>query len=97
MDKRKRRIYETIFILKGTFTDDECKTAFNEVMEFLNKYEIKQIQEIGRKKLAYEVQKNQYGYFYIVDLRIFENDVKDIERYYKINSDVLKYIICKKY
>jgi ribosomal protein S6 len=97
MDKRNRRIYETIFILRGTFTDDECKTAFNEVMEFLNKYEIKEIQEIGRKKLAYEVAKNQYGYYYIVDLRIFESDVKDIERYYKINSDVLKYIICKKY
>jgi len=97
MDKRKRRIYETIFILKGTFTDNECKTAFNEVMEFLNKYEIKKIQDIGRKKLAYEVAKNQYGYYYIVDLRIFESDVKDIERYYKINSDVIKYIICKKY
>lgn len=97
MDKRNRRIYETIFILRGTFTDDECKTAFNEVMEFLNKYEIKEIQEIGRKKLAYEVAKNQYGYYTIVDLRIFESDVKDIERYYKINSDILKYIICKKY
>lgn len=97
MDKRNRRIYETIFILKGTFTDDECKTAFNEVMEFLNKYEIKEIQELGRKRLAYEVAKNQYGYYYIVDLRIFESDVKDIERYYKINDDVLKYIICKKY
>lgn len=93
MDKRKRRIYETIFILKGSFTDDECKTAFNEVKEFLNKYEIKEIQELGRKRLAYD----QYGYYYIVDLRIFESDVKDIERYYKINSDVLKYIICKKY
>lgn len=97
MDKRKSRIYETIFILKGTFTEDECKTAFNKVMEFLNKYEIKEIQEIGRKKLAYEVQKNQYGYYFIIDLRIFESDVKDIERYYRINSDVLKYIICKKY
>lgn len=97
MDKRKRRIYETIFILKGTFTDDECKTAFENVKSFLKQYEIKEIQELGRKRLAYEVAKNQYGYYYIVDLRIFESDVKDIERYYKINSDILKYIICKKY
>lgn len=31
MYKRKRRIYETIFILRGTFTEDECKTAFENV------------------------------------------------------------------
>lgn len=97
MDKRNRKIYETIFILKGTFTDDEYKTAFESVMKFLKQYEIKKVQEIGKKKLAYEVRKNQYGYYTIVDLRIFESDVKDIERYYKINSDILKYIICKKY
>lgn len=97
MDKRKRKIYETIFILRGTFTEDEYKTAFNNVIEFLEQYEIKKIQEIGKRKLAYEVRKNQYGYYVIVDLRIFESDVVDIERYYRVNSDVLKFIICKKY
>lgn len=97
MDKRKRRIYETIFILKGTFNDNEYKTAFEKVIEFLGQYEIKKIQEIGKKKLAYEVEKNHNGYYVIVDLKIFENDVKDIERTYRLNEDILKYIICKKY
>ena len=93
----KKRIYENVIILRGTFTEEEYKKALEKIKEYLAKYEIKKIEEIGKKKLAYEVDKNNEGYYVIIELRATEQEVLELERFYRINDDVLKFLIVKKY
>lgn len=93
----KKRIYENVIILRGTFTEEEYKKALEKIKEYLAKYEIKKIEELGKKKLAYEVDKNNEGYYVIMELRATEQEVLELQRYYRINDDILKFMIVRKY
>lgn len=93
----KKRIYETVIILRGTFTEEDYKKALEKIKEYLAKHEIEKIEEIGKKKLAYEVDKNNEGYYVIMELRVTEQEVLELQRYYRINNDILKFMIVRKY
>ena len=92
-----KKIYETIYILKGSFTEDEYKQSFDKVQNFLSKYDIEKVEEIGKRKLAYEVNKETNGYFVIVGVRATEEEIAEIQRYYRLNDDIIKFLIVKKY
>lgn len=92
----KKNIYEIVQILKGTFTKEEYKKAFNSIKDYLSKYEIKEIEELEKKRLAYEVRKNKEGYYIIFTIKANQDDILEIERYCRINEDILKFIIVKK-
>lgn len=93
----KKRIYENVIILRGTFTEEDYKKALEKIKEYLAKHEIEKIEEIGKKKLAYEVDKNNEGYYIIIELKATEQEVFELERFYRINDNVLKFLIVKKY
>lgn len=92
-----KKLYETIYILKGSFTEDEYKQAFNKVQKILSKYNIEKVEEVGKRKLAYEVNKETNGYFVVVEIRATEEEIAEIQRYYRINGDIIKFLIEKKY
>ena len=92
-----KKIYETIYILKGSFTEEEYKQKFNNVQNYLSKYNIEKVEEIGKRKLAYEVDKETNGYFVIVEVRATEEEIAEIQRYYRINGDIIKFLVVKKY
>lgn len=92
-----KKLYETIYILKGSFTEDEYKQAFNKVQKILSKYNIEKVEEVGKRKLAYEVNKETNGYFVVVEIRATEEEIAEIQRYYRINGDIIKFLIVKKY
>ena len=39
----KKRIYENVIILRGTFTEEEYKKALEKINEYLAKYEIEKM------------------------------------------------------
>lgn len=92
-----KKLYETIYILKGSFTEDEYKQSFNKVQNFLSKYNIEKVEEIGKRKLAYEVDQETNGYFVIVEIRATEEEIAEVQSYYRINSDIIKFLVVKKY
>lgn len=92
-----KRIYENVLILKGNFKKGEYKTALEEIKKHIEPIEIMKIQEIGKKKLAYEVERNHEGYFVIFYLRATAQEILELERFYRINSDILKFITVRKY
>lgn len=88
--------YENVIIIKGTFTEEEYKQALNKIKDKVKELaELEKIEEIGLKKLAYEVKKNRTGYYVIIYFKSTSQDVLELERYYRINDDVLKFIIVK--
>ena len=92
----KKNNYEMIQILKGIFTEEEYRKAFNSIKDYLSKYEIKKIEELGKKRLAYEVRKNKEGYYIIFIIKVNHDDILEIEKYCRINEDILKFIIISK-
>ena len=92
-----KKIYENVLILRGTFTEKEYKTALQEIKKHLEPLEIKELDEKGKKKLAYAVDKNNMGYFVVIELKATEQEILELERFYRVNSDILKFMSVKKY
>lgn len=92
-----KRIYESIYIVKGTLQNEEYKKVLEDLKKQFENIEIKKIKELGIKNLAYEVMHYKKGYFINVEFRATEQEVLELERYCRIKDVILKYCILKKY
>jgi small subunit ribosomal protein S6 len=47
----------------------------------------------GNRKLAYEIDGNREGYYTMISFRLNPSSLGELERGYKLNEKVLRYII----
>lgn len=50
------------------------------------------VNEIGEKKLAYEIQKNKTGYYVIFNFYSEYENIAELERNFRIDDNVMKFI-----
>ena len=88
--------YETIFLVKDDITEEQRTAVVDTIRQYLdNNTTILGEEHMGKKKLAYEVMKYQYAYYYIFDFNGKPNVIPELERMYRTNENVLKYIVVK--
>ncbi len=91
------RHYETMFIVKPTLTEEETQGQIELVKSIIEKNggEIKATEDMGSRKLAYEIQKNKRGYYYVCYFTAPTEAILEIERNYRINENILRFIFIK--
>ncbi len=91
------RHYETMFIIKPTLTPEEIVEKINFYKEAIlkNGGEICATQDMGMRNLAYEIDKNKRGYYFVIYFKSEPSLVIELERLYRINEDVLRFIVIK--
>ncbi len=88
------RDYESYIIVDGNLEDDSVEEIIKKYENLLKKQkaEIKNIDRIGRKRLAYPIKKKQNGYYICFEF-IAKNDVvQKLERAYKLDESILRYL-----
>ena len=88
--------YETIMILEK---DNEKlrKDAIVKIENFIKeKGKLESSEDIGVKKLAYEIKKNKEGYYYLINFEMKPDDICELERIYRITDEILKFIVIRK-
>lgn len=94
---KNKRLYESVLIFKGRFTEDEYRQALNSIIgKIKNITDINKIDEIGLKNLAYEIGKNKKGYYVVIYCKATSQAVLEIERIFRITEDIIKFITIKK-
>ncbi len=93
----KLKHYETMFIVKPTLTEEEMKAQIELVKANIEKNggEIVSNEDIGSKQLAYEIEKNKRGYYYLVYFKAPTASILELERNYRINENILRFIFIK--
>lgn len=89
--------YESIVIIKPKLSEDDRSRIiekFKKIMENFSDKEIG-IEEIGEKKLAYEIQKNRTGYYVLFNFYAKPENVQELERNYRIDDDIMKFIVVR--
>ena len=91
------RRYEQVFILRPSLSEEEITRiteTTGQLIEqdggaviFLNKW--------GMRKLAYPIKKESQGYYVLCDFAATPEVVSEIERKYRIDDSVLKYLTIK--
>lgn len=91
------RKYETMFIVKPTLTEDEIKARIEFVKETLTKQgaDIKAVEDMGMRDLAYNIEKHARGYYTVVYFTAEANAIKELERVYGITEDIIRFNVVK--
>ncbi|MFY9142102.1 30S ribosomal protein S6 [Sulfuricurvum sp.] len=91
------RHYENLVIVKPTLTEEEIKNTIALVEEVItaNGGEIIARDAMGMKKLAYPIEKNARGYFYVMYYKAAPSAISEIERRFRINEEILRFVTMK--
>jgi small subunit ribosomal protein S6 len=91
------RHYETMFIVKSTLTEEETKAQIEQVIANIEKNggEIVSTDDMGTRALAYEIKKNKRGYYFVIYFKAPSESILELERTYRINEDILRFIFIK--
>ena len=89
--------YETLFVVKATLTDEETAAQIAKIKAVLEKEgaELIATDDMGMRKLAYPVQKNDRGYYTVLFYKGEGTVINELERNLKINEDVIKFLTVK--
>jgi small subunit ribosomal protein S6 len=89
------RDYETVFILDPGLDEDQVKGEIAKVENLIAnlKGEVTGTEPAGKRKLAYEIKGNKEGYCTRITFKFEPSSVSELERAYKLNENVLRYIV----
>jgi len=88
------RTYETTFIVDSLIRPEETEEIINKIEKFIsnNGGQIKKIDRWGKKRLAYEIKKRQYGYYVIIRYGAPPKLNRLLEKEYQLDENILRYL-----
>jgi small subunit ribosomal protein S6 len=93
MEARKH-LYETVFVLHPELTEEEVEAGIQNVVGVLENGggEILRIDRGGKRRLAYQVQKQRYGYYNLLHFRAEPEALPPLDRTYRLSERILRYL-----
>lgn len=89
-----KRVYESAILINAALDDEAIINLIGRVKETIttNGGEILDIDDWGRKRLAYQVKKSKIGYYVIFRFNSQPDIVPKLERYYQLDETILRYL-----
>lgn len=90
--------YELVLVVNAK-VEDEVRTAVVEkAKEYVTRFggQISEVEEWGKKKLAYEIQKMREGFYYFIQFEADAECPAEVEKHVRIMDNVLRYLVVKK-
>ncbi len=85
--------YESIIIVNPNVDEDKLKELENTITALVNKDgKMDKVEEMGKKRLAYEVKKNKEGIYVAFYFEGNPTLIAELERNYRIIDEVIKFI-----
>lgn len=88
------RKYETTFIIDSLIKNEEIEGIITKVEKFIsnNGGTVESIERWGKRRLAYEIKKRQYGFYVHVIYEAPNKLNKLLDREYQLDENVLRYL-----
>ena len=89
--------YELCVVISAKVEDDERNATLDKVKALIERFEgtISDIDEWGKKRLAYEIQKMKEGYYYFIHFDAETTVPAEIESRIRIMDNVIRYLCVK--
>lgn len=89
--------YESIIIVNPKLNEKQQNEIENKYKKIINKNgNVISIENIGKKRLAYEVKKNKEEIYIEINFTSEALFIAELERQYKIDENVIKFIVIRK-
>jgi small subunit ribosomal protein S6 len=91
------RRYELIFIVQPELNEEEVKAVTDRYLQIITaqKGTIIKTEDWGKRRLAYDINKQSKGNYILVDFYGLGSMIREIERNLKIDDKILKFITVK--
>ncbi|MDR2581595.1 MAG: 30S ribosomal protein S6 [Fibromonadaceae bacterium] len=88
------RDYETMVVIDAMISDEAIDAEMLSVERKIAAHsgEIKRCDKWGKRKLAYPIRKQTYGFYVIFYYKANSDIVSDLERSFNINSNILRFL-----
>ncbi len=89
--------YEVMYIIRPNLDEEQSKAVvarFNELI-VANKGTVDDVDEWGKRKLAYPIDDLTEGYYVLMHITASPELPKELERNFRISDDVLRYLVTR--
>lgn len=89
------RNYELSVVLFSTLSEEEKVATLDKVKDLITRFggEITNVDDWGKRKLAYEIEKQKEGFYYFIQFKAETSTPAEIENRVRIMEPVLRYLI----
>ena len=88
--------YESVVIINPNLEAESIKAIIKKISDLINTNgTVNSVEELGNKKLAYEIKKNKEGYYVVIKFEANPALITELERVYRITDEVIKFIVVK--
>jgi small subunit ribosomal protein S6 len=89
-----KKHYESYIIVDGNYEDNVIEEIIKKYEAFFKKndVEIKNVDKIGRRRMAYAINKKQNGFYICFELTARPDIIAKLERNYKLDENILRYL-----
>ena len=90
--------YELAVVVNAKIEDDARTAAVEKVKEYITRYGgvITDVDEWGKKRLAYEIQKMREGFYYFIHFEAPATCPAEVEKRVRILDNVIRYLCVRK-
>ena len=94
MIKERSHLYEGMYILSATLSEEARKKALDRITSQMTESggEVQKIFDQGRKKLAYEINGKRDGFYYLIYFTSPTTAVKQYWSEYHHNEDLIRFM-----
>ena len=88
--------YESVVIINPNLEAESVKALIEKFSGLINSNgTVNSVEELGKKRLAYEIKKLSEGYYVVVNFEAKPELITELERVYRITDEVMKFIVVK--
>ena len=86
--------YELALVVSAKVEDEVRDAVVEKAKGYIGT--ITEVEEWGKKKLAYEIQKMHEGFYYFIQFEADAQCPAEVERHVRIMDNVLRYLVVRK-
>ena len=90
--------YELTLVVNAKIEDDERAAAVEKAKEIITRFggTVTEVEDAGKKRLAYEIQKMKEGFYYFVQFDAPATCPAEVEKRVRIVDNVIRYLCVRK-
>ena len=90
--------YELALVVNAKIEDDARTAAVEKAKEYITRFggTVTEVEDWGKKRLAYEVQKMREGFYYFIQFDAESDVPSQVELRVRIMDNILRFLCCIK-
>ena len=90
--------YELALVVSAKIEDDARTATVEKAKEYITRAggTVTEVEETGKKKLAYEIQHMKEGFYYFIQFEAEATCPAELEKRVRIMDNVLRYLVVRK-